>query len=207
MTAYPSLLGSNKRAQRGSGQDWHDRCCIPPSHRRRRTTHDCQNCQERQRCKPEISQACPLQGGPAMSHAPGKEDDLDEALDESFPASDPPSMTASTIASSKPSAGDTAHHLQVVLDACDDCAVACMHCLAEMASIASSNQCPTCCVECAAVCRITADAIARNSPNADQFRLLCAQVCNWCASECEVHSRDHCLACAEACRKCAAACA
>lgn len=141
-----------------------------------------------------------------MSRKVQEHDALDDALDDSFPASDPPAMTASTTADPLPAPSGLGEGVQEVLDACNACAIACMQCLTEMASRESHNQCPTSCVECAAICRLTADALARDSPNADQFRVLCAQVCDWCAAECEAHDHEHCRACAQACKACAAAC-
>jgi hypothetical protein len=70
----------------------------------------------------------------------------------------------------------------------------------------SPNSCPACCVECIAICRLTADAIARHSPFAKQYAALCAEVCDWCAKECGEHEMDHCQRCAAACRRCADAC-
>lgn len=90
--------------------------------------------------------------------------------------------------------------------ACNDCATACGHCFAHMSGTASSNACPACCIECAAMCRLSADAIARHSPFAKQLCQLCADICDWCAKECGAHDMAHCKACAESCRRCADAC-
>lgn len=95
---------------------------------------------------------------------------------------------------------------QDCIAACNDCATECGHCFAHMSGMASKSACPSCCVECAALCRLCADAIARHSPFAKQLSLLCAEVCDWCAKECEANDMAHCKSCAEACRRCAAAC-
>lgn len=90
--------------------------------------------------------------------------------------------------------------------ACNNCATECGHCFAHMSGMASTNACPSCCVECAAICRLCCDAIARHSPFARQLCKLCADICDWCAKECGAHEMAHCKSCAEACRRCAEAC-
>ena len=92
------------------------------------------------------------------------------------------------------------------IDACNACATECDSCAKHMADKDSKNDCPACCVECAAICRLCADAIARNSPFAKQICKLCADICTWCAKECDAQGMDHCKSCAEACRHCAEAC-
>ncbi len=61
--------------------------------------------------------------------------------------------------------------------ACNDCATACGHGSAHMAGKSFKNACPACCIECAALCRLCADAIARHSPFAKQLCKLCAEAC------------------------------
>ncbi len=90
--------------------------------------------------------------------------------------------------------------------ACNTCATDCGHCFAHMVGKASMNDCPACCVECASICRLCADAIARHSPFAKQLCRLCAEICDWCAKQCGAHEMDHCKLCAESCRLCAEAC-
>ena len=70
----------------------------------------------------------------------------------------------------------------------------------------SPNDCPACCIECAAICRLCADAMARNSPFHKELCALCAKICEWCAEQCAAHDMEHCQKCAEACRRCAEAC-
>ena len=95
------------------------------------------------------------------------------------------------------------HHLtQAVRDciaACNDCASECGNCFSHMVGKESSNACPACCIECADLCRLCADALARNSPFAKE-------ICEWCAEQCAAHDMEHCQRCAEACRRCAEAC-
>lgn len=102
------------------------------------------------------------------------------------------------------------HHLiqsvKACLDACNLCATECGNCFSHMVGKESTNACPACCVECVAVCRLCADAIARNSPFVKEICKLCADVCDWCAKQCGAHEMEHCKRCAEACLQCAAAC-
>ena len=92
------------------------------------------------------------------------------------------------------------------IDACNLCATECGNCFAHMVGTESNNDCPACCIECSAVCRLCADAIARNSPFAKQICKLCADICDWCEKQCDAHDMDHCKRCADACRRCAVAC-
>ena len=92
------------------------------------------------------------------------------------------------------------------IDACNDCATECGSCFSHMVGKESENDCPACCIECASICRLCADAIARNSPFAKQICQLCADICGWCAEQCDAHDMDHCKRCAAACRRCAEAC-
>lgn len=102
------------------------------------------------------------------------------------------------------------HHLDQnakhCIAACNDCATECGGCFADMVGKDSPNDCPACCIECAAICRLAADAISRNSPFAKQICKLCAEICDWCAKECEAHDKESCKSCAQACRRCAEAC-
>ena len=90
--------------------------------------------------------------------------------------------------------------------ACNLCITACGNCFAQMVGKESKNACPACCIECAAIIHLCVDAMTRNSPFVKQISKLCAEICDWCAQQCEAHDMDHCKQCAEACRRCAAAC-
>ncbi|MFL6710744.1 MAG: four-helix bundle copper-binding protein [Massilia sp.] len=86
--------------------------------------------------------------------------------------------------------------------ACDACSAACLqeddprmmaHCIALD-------------IQCAGICRLSAEFMSRDGEFARQLCALCAEVCEACATECAGHPAGHCQACAEACRQCAAAC-
>ncbi|HCO26173.1 four-helix bundle copper-binding protein [Gimesia maris] len=95
---------------------------------------------------------------------------------------------------------------QSCIDACLKCATDCEFCLDAMIGKESDNDCPHCCRECVDICLYTAQALARNSKYSSQISQLCADICTWCAEQCEAHEHYHCQACADSCRKCAAEC-
>ena len=61
-------------------------------------------------------------------------------------------------------------------------------------------------MECADMSRLTAQAIARGDAHLHAISLLCAEICEKCATECGKHDMDHCQHCAETCKRCAVAC-
>ncbi|MGE5450715.1 MAG: four-helix bundle copper-binding protein [Acidobacteriota bacterium] len=95
------------------------------------------------------------------------------------------------------------------IEACDACALACLHCAASCLDEDDPGAMARCIkldLDCAALCRVAADAMARGSEHAEAICALCADVCEACAQECEQHEMDHCQDCAEACDLCAQAC-
>ena len=87
-------------------------------------------------------------------------------------------------------------------DACDRCAAAC---LAEEDPKAMAR-CIALDMDCAAICRLAAGFMARESENAQALCALCTEICEACFGECATHDMDHCKACAQACRRCADEC-
>jgi hypothetical protein len=61
-------------------------------------------------------------------------------------------------------------------------------------------------LDCAAICRMSASYMSRESRFAIRLCGLCAQVCEACAKECARHPEKHCQVCAKACRSCAEEC-
>ncbi len=99
-------------------------------------------------------------------------------------------------------------HLSCI-NACHECAVACEHCAASCLGephVAKMVDCIRTDLDCAALCRLAVELMARGSEFATQTCQLCAQACDRCAEICEQHTDEHCRACAAACRKCAAEC-
>ena len=95
------------------------------------------------------------------------------------------------------------------IEACNACAAACDHCA--MACLSERDpkamaRCIALDVDCAAVCRLAAGFMARDSEKAALICSACGDICEACAAECGKHEMDHCKECAEACRRCAAEC-
>jgi hypothetical protein len=91
---------------------------------------------------------------------------------------------------------------QACLTACNACAIACDRCAAaclQENDVKALARCIALDIDCAALCRVAADAVARNSE-------MARRICEACAEECEHHDMDHCQACAAACRRCANEC-
>ncbi len=61
-------------------------------------------------------------------------------------------------------------------------------------------------IDCAAICRVAAGFMARDSENAPALCGLCAEICEACGAECRKFDMEHCKACADACRHCAEEC-
>ncbi len=87
-------------------------------------------------------------------------------------------------------------------DACDRCAAACL----QEPDVTAMAGCIALDIDCAALCRLSAGFMARDSDHARALCRACAEVCNACAEECGQHQADHCRECARACRDCADQC-
>lgn len=95
------------------------------------------------------------------------------------------------------------------VEACNTCADACDHCASaclQEDDVKMMARCIALDIDCAAICRLAAGAMARGSECAPTICDACAEVCEACAEECEKHEHGHCQACAEACRQCAQEC-
>jgi hypothetical protein len=95
------------------------------------------------------------------------------------------------------------------IEACNSCADACDHCAT--ACLAEKDpkpmaRCIALDIDCAAICRLAAGFMARDSENAPAMCGICAEICEVCGAECAKHDMRHCQDCAEACRRCAAEC-
>ncbi|GAA4341761.1 four-helix bundle copper-binding protein [Pigmentiphaga soli] len=94
--------------------------------------------------------------------------------------------------------------------ACQDCALACDRCAAACLAEDDVDRMARCIrfdLDCAAICRLTAAFMARDSAFAAETCLLCARICEACGEECASHPAAHCQACAQACVACAGICA
>lgn len=95
------------------------------------------------------------------------------------------------------------------IEACIKCATECNHCAVSCLKendVQRLTKCIRLNLECAVVCRVTAELISLHSRYTKEICQLCASICNACAEECERHSNDgleYCKECAETCRACA----
>jgi Domain of Unknown Function (DUF326) len=94
------------------------------------------------------------------------------------------------------------------VEACERCATACLMMGDRDSKQHDLTHCVRLCRDCADICTLCGRLDARGSEFSRQYMLLCADVCDACAIECEKHADHlaHCKACAEACRKCAKEC-
>jgi hypothetical protein len=99
---------------------------------------------------------------------------------------------------------------QSCIDECNSCAVECRHCAVSCLGekdVEMLTRCIKLNYDCSSICLLAIELMAGGSEFAKKFCVLCADVCDECAAECEKHSHmEHCKKCAEACRKCAIAC-
>lgn len=95
------------------------------------------------------------------------------------------------------------------INACNACAAACEHCSTACLHEPDPGHMARCVeldIDCAAICRLAAAAMARGSEFAEALCNVCAQICEECGDECGKHAMDHCQECAEACYRCAQEC-
>ncbi|HEY0029879.1 MAG TPA: four-helix bundle copper-binding protein [Bacteroidia bacterium] len=97
-----------------------------------------------------------------------------------------------------------------LIDELHFCAAQCNHCYDACQMEKDKEELKRCMVldlDCADICRLTAQVLERNSETADLFLKFCAEICEKCAEECDKHSQlEHCKKCAEACHRCAEMC-
>ena len=76
------------------------------------------------------------------------------------------------------------------IEACDACARACDHCAAaclDEPDVQAMRRCIALDMDCAAICRYAAGAMARDSEFAMQMCGVCAEICEACGEECGRH--------------------
>lgn len=83
------------------------------------------------------------------------------------------------------------------------CIKDCMNCLTEMVRNSIEEDMQSHCVECVQICEITSTAILHESSFRVKYMYLCADVCDWCADECEKYDLGSSQICAKSCRECA----
>ena len=100
---------------------------------------------------------------------------------------------------------------QQLIEMLNNCVASCNYCTASCLNeddVKMMVECIRLDMDCAEICRTTANLLARGSEHGSHLLQECAEICSKCASECEKHAPQmaHCKACAEACRKCEDAC-
>lgn len=98
--------------------------------------------------------------------------------------------------------------LKSCIDECNTCADVCLnmastHCLEKGGEHVAPAHFRLM-LDCAEICRVSADFMLRNSPRHQLTCGICAEVCDRCAESCE--KLDGMERCAEACRRCAESC-
>lgn len=93
-----------------------------------------------------------------------------------------------------------------IIDELYFCEVQCIRCFNATMGDGKSpmRRCIQLTQDCAAICRLTAQLMERESENAQDFLRLCADICMKCAAESRQYQSELCQGCADACLKCAA---
>jgi len=107
------------------------------------------------------------------------------------------------------------HHSDMMMScakACSDCQRACDMCSAHCVAMLTEGKTQHAktmqmCNDCAALCAVSAQIVARHGPLLQVTCTACADACNQCAKACDAHKEDeHMKHCAEQCRLCEKAC-
>ncbi|MGV3540933.1 MAG: four-helix bundle copper-binding protein [Rufibacter sp.] len=99
--------------------------------------------------------------------------------------------------------------IRPVLDALQECIIACEHCASACLQedhVQMMARCIATDRDCADICRLTAAFLARGSEHGKHLLKECIEICQKCADECAKHDHDHCQECAQACYRCVEAC-
>ena len=99
-------------------------------------------------------------------------------------------------------------NMKACMDACHECHVTCLHmamnhCL-EMGGQHAAPEHMKIMADCAQICAVAIDFMARKSEHHAHICRECAEICRACAASCE--ALDGMEDCVAACRKCADAC-
>jgi hypothetical protein len=105
------------------------------------------------------------------------------------------------------------HHISAemrdCIQECQSCQAVCLetvtHCLHAGGKHAEENHIRLL-LDCAEICRTSADFMLRGSDLHPLTCGVCAEVCERCAADCDQFAEDFVKRCAEACRRCAESC-
>lgn len=98
---------------------------------------------------------------------------------------------------------------QSCIDACEKCAVECEHCATaclQEPDVSARSHCIQLLRDCADICVVATQWMARGSSYANKLCGLCADLCDACGAECAKFKDQHCQSCANECRRCAEEC-
>jgi hypothetical protein len=109
-------------------------------------------------------------------------------------------QAADTPAHKEHAAGHNA--LQACAAACESCVTGCLN----EEDVKAMVPCIKLCRDCADICSLCGQFMARDSAHTAHLCGLCATICEACGAECAKHKMAHCQECAEACKKCAEEC-
>lgn len=107
------------------------------------------------------------------------------------------------------------HHMsedmQRCIQLCQDCHARCIQLISHCLAVGGRHATPThirLLMDCAQLCTVTADFMARDSALHDRTCTVCAELCRRCAENCDQVSGEDQLVkqCAELCRRCAESC-
>lgn len=111
-------------------------------------------------------------------------------------------------------ATDTHHmgeEMRRCIQLCQDCHAHCIQLISHCLTVGGRHAAPAhirLLMDCAQLCTVTADFMARASAFHDRTCSLCAELCRRCAESCEQIAADDPMVkqCAELCRRCAESC-
>jgi len=95
------------------------------------------------------------------------------------------------------------------IEACTFCAEVCDSCMSAARNDPNHpvmTRCNSLCMDCAAICRMTAGFMSRDSEFIDLICQDCAEICEACMDESMKFDTEYCRDCAKACRKCMGEC-
>ena len=97
---------------------------------------------------------------------------------------------------------------QQCIKACQMAILACQECCSIDIREGGIAKCALINLDCAEICAITVNSMARGSVHHADFCALCAHLCRECAAACALHSESkaHCARCKQACETCAKEC-
>ncbi|MFD3156313.1 four-helix bundle copper-binding protein [Haloimpatiens sp. FM7330] len=98
---------------------------------------------------------------------------------------------------------------QKCIDMCFECAQACEFCATSCLNEPDPKTMERCIKldrDCADICTISAQYMARDSEFSIEICSVCAKICRACGTECAKFPQEHCKNCEDICNRCATEC-